>query len=599
MKTFLAFTALAAVAASSASQAQKPLVPAGAINGVFGHRPMAILAEDDPTVVAHAEWVHDRFFKDRSRVLVGDATVEEDLRGHNLLVFGTIDGHPWLTKYRDRLPFRYGDGGVTLDREYTGNRLRVIAALRNPQDPKRRVVAYTAANAADIKGINGVFHGPTEWVIADGARVLGKGNYPTAGVLLDVAAMQADLDWLEAKLLANHPTTAEGPTPALAAALQEARAATAEPRSIADFWLTANRVALALADAHTHVAPLGSSRRLDLPLAWLADGLVVTHDTAALQRGDRLVTLQGHDETALLGALRGLIPAENDHWIRERGTPALADLAVLQLLGLAEDAPVTLTIERDGESLQVEIEPPADGAHTDDSASADAAANADWVRWTIDPDHDLAVFTLDRCVVDDHYLARLATFFAEVAESGVTRIAVDLRRNSGGNSQVCDEFLRYVDLDEYWTYSASIRSTVDANEQHGTDDELGLRHYGRQRKENDRHEGAPLFSGKLYALTSKETFSSGSWFAVVLGDNDLAEVIGEPTGGAPSSHGEILRFVLPESSFSFSVSHKAWRRPDPSRQPAHTLEPDHAVPFTREHLVEGIDPVLEFVRSHR
>ena len=88
-------------------------------------------------------------------------------------------------------------------------------------------------------------------------------------------------------------------------------------------------------------------------------------------------------------------------------------------------------------------------------------------------------------------------------------------------------------------------------------------------------------------LTSQLTFSSGNWFGVILGDNALAEIVGERTGNAPTSAGDILRFQAPHSRYVFTVSHKEWVRPDRARDPADTLTPDLLVPVTREDIRGG------------
>lgn len=106
-----------------------------------------------------------------------------------------------------------------------------------------------------------------------------------------------------------------------------------------------------------------------------------------------------------------------------------------------------------------------------------------------------------------------------------------------------------------------------------------------------------IFTGDLYILTSSQTFSSSAWLAVVMSDNDLATIIGEPTGSAPSGYGDILFFDLPETGLTYVVSHKYWIRPDPTRAPSDTLLPDVLIPTTIDDIRTYRDPQLEWVRS--
>lgn len=588
MRTVLALVLLACPGALLAQADSGPLFPAGSINAVFGHPRLLILAEDDPAVIRQATFVRDRFFKDRSELVIGKDALTKDLAGHNLLVYGTVDGHPWLARMRHRLPVAYGEGAVEIEGEHHGDRLRVICTIRNPADPERRAILYTAANARDLLDINGVFHGPTEYVVADGTKVLANGNY-MARAPLQPAAMREDLEFLIGKVLSVHPATVEGPAAELAAAIDGARRAIAEPMSQQAFWLVANRIIASLHDAHSSMAPPRSARPLALPLDWLEDGLVATRDLDPLERGDRVVSIGGLDEAALLHGVRAVVPAENDHWLRAQGSVRLRDPAFLKLLGVEVGASVEVVVERNGEALAVEV-----GAA---SGPIDPPRPAHWVRWTLDADSGLAVIAIDRCVFDEYYERRVRRFFELVAEHGIGRIAIDLRENSGGNSRVCDEFLRYVAVDEYRTYSAAVRETEDSCAQRGYERELGFHRYGPQVKKNQPAEGIEPFAGKLLALTSKRTFSSGSWFAVILRDNDLGELVGEPTGGAPSGYGDILTFSMPNSSIGFSVSYKDWMRPAQAAGHEATLEPDHLVPLTRRDILRGTDPVLDWLRT--
>ena len=84
----------------------------------------------------------------------------------------------------------------------------------------------------------------------------------------------------------------------------------------------------------------------------------------------------------------------------------------------------------------------------------------------------------------------------------------------------------------------------------------------------------------------------------LLGDLDIfAKLLGEPTGNAPSSYGDILTFTLPASGLSYTLSFKRWRRPDGARDPAPTLLPDVPLPRTAATVREGTDPVLDWLRA--
>ncbi|WP_081943582.1 S41 family peptidase [Caloranaerobacter azorensis] len=89
------------------------------------------------------------------------------------------------------------------------------------------------------------------------------------------------------------------------------------------------------------------------------------------------------------------------------------------------------------------------------------------------------------------------------------------------------------------------------------------------------------------------TFSSGNWFAVIIKDNNIGKVIGEPTGNQPSSYGDILSFETPNSGFMFSVSYKKFIRPNTENDPEDCLHPDIEVYTTIQDILNGRDPQIE------
>lgn len=578
------------------SAAGQALVPAGAIDGAVGNGPLVLLAEDDPAVVQFVTTVRDRLFAG-GEIVAGAPPAASALQGRDLVVYAT-PGHAWFAEHAGRLPFAFDGSGVTIDgRRFTGARLRVIASLRNPADPGRRAVVYAAARAGDLAGINGVFHGPTEWVVADGDEVLAAG--PFMAVTLPVAAMQEDLGELLARIQAVHPAAAAGLPPAVREAAAAACAALGPATDRGGFLRLCARVLGALGDAHSALVLPRSAARLLLPCVWLEEGPVVTADAGGLRRGDRIVAFGGREPAALLAQLGGLVPAETPGWLRHRAPELLADVEVLRLAGLGGAVPVTVRVARGPDAVEHDVAVPAAPLHTPPPAAPTPPEQTEqpWVRYEIEPEHSLGVFTLDRCTVDEQFLAALAAFFTAVHEQRIGKVAVDLRANSGGSSRVVDEFLRYVDVAHFTGFGGDVRWSEAALRIRGEPGPPRLEPARRARIVNDRHPHPPPFAGRLFVLTGPATFSSANWFAVIVHDNRLGTVVGEPTGSAPSSYGDILRFALPHSAAGYTLSFKHWVRPDPTLDPADCLRPDVHVPRTAATVAAGTDPVLEWLRA--
>lgn len=172
-----------------------------------------------------------------------------------------------------------------------------------------------------------------------------------------------------------------------------------------------------------------------------------------------------------------------------------------------------------------------------------------FVRYELMEEENLALLTLDSCEYTEEYCACLREMFSEIKEKNIGNVAVDLRNNGGGSSMVANEFIRYLDVDSYqeptfqWRLGFFELSPSDGISHNEKDEEL-------------------LFRGKVYVLTSVNTFSSAMMFAEYIKDNRLGEIVGEPCGNTPGGYGDIAVFKLPNSQSYMQVSTKEFIRAD-------------------------------------
>ena len=158
----------------------------------------------------------------------------------------------------------------------------------------------------------------------------------------------------------------------------------------------------------------------------------------------------------------------------------------------------------------------------------------------------------------------MKAFFKEIKDKNIQSVIVDLRYNSGGNSMVANEFLRYLDVDEYNSGTSHVR--------------FGPYLLKNKIKPivNNKYDSL-TFKGQIYVLTSTYTFSSAMSFSVIISDNNLGTVIGEIPGNMPSSYGDILHFQTPNAKLLFTISYKYFIRPDGTKS-SEPLIPDYEVP---------------------
>lgn len=197
--------------------------------------------------------------------------------------------------------------------------------------------------------------------------------------------------------------------------------------------------------------------------------------------------------------------------------------------------------------------------------------------YKIDKENSLGVFTLNRCEMSQEYTNRLLEFFSAVRDNNIGNIAVDLRSNGGGTTEVINEFLRYINISDYKLFG-------------GTDIRNGgkLISYRDEITPNKPVDNA--FDGRVYVLTSQYTFSSAMDFATVIQDNGIGKVIGEIPGNMPTAYGDKLGFQLPESKLVLSVSYKKFYRVDINKS-EEPLIPDCTV-----NADEALEKLVEYIK---
>jgi hypothetical protein len=102
----------------------------------------------------------------------------------------------------------------------------------------------------------------------------------------------------------------------------------------------------------------------------------------------------------------------------------------------------------------------------------------------------------------------------------------------------------------------------------------------------------------MFVITGPITFSSANWIAGTIRDNQLGQTLGEPTGNAPSSFGNVKSVVTPNTGLRFQISQTLWIRPDISLDPANSLEVNVFIPTTVNDAQLGRDPTLEWLTTY-
>jgi len=322
------------------------------------------------------------------------------------------------------------------------------------------------------------------------------------------------------------------------------------------------RIVAMVEDAHTHVW-LGK-RRLPLVLHWFEDGIFVVAARPELRSALRRRVMR-IGETDIEEATRraaALVPSEgNEQWIRRQVPDLLVLSDVLHGLGVLPSAESARFVLRDaaGVDSNVDVEPLRTGESVEWSSALpepvpEYRSKQRIAYWFDTWGESRAVFfQYNTCadIPDRPFAAFCDELFAAVDERRPEKLIIDLRFNEGGDSKVIRPFHRRL----------------------------------RRRPELDRKD-------RVFVLVGRRTFSSGCDLARELQGSGRATLVGEPTGGNPSSpFREAMQIQLPNSKLGVGLT---WRFVEP-REEGSAVDPDLRVKILSADYFSGRDPALETV----
>lgn len=370
--------------------------------------------------------------------------------------------------------------------------------------------------------------------------------------MLSQEEAEEDLEYLIEHLRSRHPAwleISEEKKAAVEARYEKELAAIGEEISMLEFYQAASRIAAKLHDGHTYVNWRGGG-----------EGQYIDDFTVIWTYGKPL-TIDGVACEEVLAAYKEVCSYEVDYYAEAQfwGNVITYEPG-LRLCGVDTSDGVVMTFDNDGTLLEHSFDfVPIEEVNGYEPSEGES----EWVFYEIDKENSVGIFTLTSCVCNDEYYSTLDNFFTEVFSEGIENVVVDLRGNGGGNSWVANEFMKYLDVDEYLSWDCANRYGwyLAKNEDIS---------YTNQKKEQ-------VFEGKLYVLTNTWTYSAAMDFAMLIADNDLGTIVGQPSGNLPDSYGDCLYFQMPNSKLMLSISYKRWYRIDQTKT-GEPIMPDVEVP---------------------
>lgn len=200
----------------------------------------------------------------------------------------------------------------------------------------------------------------------------------------------------------------------------------------------------------------------------------------------------------------------------------------------------------------------------------------DFVYYDIDEQRSMAVLTLTECNYNQTYKDCVNSMFTAVKQKNIQNVVVDLRGNGGGNSLVGNEFIKYLPVDGYLDGPFDWRWGF-------------ITFHGNSGKVRNERNQSLTFEGNVYLLTDNRSFSAAKDFAMLIQDNNLGKVVGEPPANSVNGYGDITNFYLRNTGIFVQISTKKWYRIDRAKtddyvMPDYPCDGEDALIF----LTEGI-----------
>ena len=178
-------------------------------------------------------------------------------------------------------------------------------------------------------------------------------------------------------------------------------------------------------------------------------------------------------------------------------------------------------------------------------------------------DKNIGLIEYNSCTDIDKFKLFLDSTFTKIIDQKIGNLIIDIRRNSGGNSDLNNLLLTYLYGKQFYSYSTikvkvteDIRNLNEMYAQFKNDTIITIDTYQANKPTNKL-----LFKGNVYLLTSVQTFSSGTHCAMLFKDYDIGIIVGQATGGIPTGYGDKYSFKLPFSGLKANVSYKYFIRP--------------------------------------
>ncbi|MDW3650320.1 MAG: S41 family peptidase [Bacteroidia bacterium] len=299
--------------------------------------------------------------------------------------------------------------------------------------------------------------------------------------------------------------------------------------------------------------------------------------------GAKITQINGIPLTQILPAIRSYVSAEREAFreaVIEKSWQAYSWFELGEIH--------TISIEWKGKKIEVKNGEETLGAQKTKAYEWEIVGKKAWIRF-------------NRMANLSAFKKFLKESFREIASKEVDTLLIDLRKNGGGDSRLGDLLISYLYEGRYRQVSA-LQVKASSSQKayfHKTYIPFFLKPflplfklnpvlratfgksgktYEIKFKEKQAKKRKNSFRGKVYALIGPSTFSSAAILANALKEYEIAEMLGEETGGIGIFYGDNIYIELPHSGLRSTISFKKFVLPG-AKADGRGVVPDRPLPF--------------------
>ncbi|MCW9029827.1 MAG: S41 family peptidase [Kangiella sp.] len=235
-------------------------------------------------------------------------------------------------------------------------------------------------------------------------------------------------------------------------------------------------------------------------------------------------------------------------------------------------------------------------------------SNQSWQPADAEPQHNSHNLAYKRLISDVGYLnvdsfdvepsefaTKLDNTFSRIQAEQVKALIIDIRNNTGGNTDTATELARYI-ADKPFRLVSKVTEKLNQDNRglfgyKGQPGDMVTKDWNEYVEpiDTDQH-----FDGKVVVLIGPVSYSAAIVFATTVQDSQFGLLAGQPTGGFANQSAQGNLFNLPHSQLRAYVATRLLVRPSGNIETT-AVEPDLVVDYTLQDQQNGVDTLLEHV----